>query len=110
MNNESKDTLSIAITGVLTIGRRELEGILAQCFQGSATSITPNLRLPMGEAKPAPMSFTVKQTAELLGVGNETVYRLLKRGLLRSSSALRTKVIPKSEIERFLKETTRSSH
>jgi excisionase family DNA binding protein len=55
------------------------------------------------------MGFTVKQTAVLLGVGNETVYRLLKRGPLRSSSALRTKVIPKSEIERFLKETTRSS-
>lgn len=54
------------------------------------------------------MGYTVKQTAELLGVGNETVYRLLKRGLLRSSSALRTKVIPRTEIERFLKETTRS--
>jgi excisionase family DNA binding protein len=55
------------------------------------------------------MSFTVKQTAELLSVGPETVYRLLKRGLLRSSSVLRTKMIPKVEIERFLKETTRSS-
>jgi excisionase family DNA binding protein len=54
------------------------------------------------------MGFTVKQTAELLGVGDATVYRLLKRGLLRSSSALRTKVIPKLEIDRFLKETTRS--
>lgn len=56
------------------------------------------------------MSFTVKQAAEALGVSNATVYRLLTRGLLRSSSALRTKVIPRTEIERFLKETTRSQY
>lgn len=110
MNAESKDTLTIAISGVLTIGRGELEQMLARFFQSGLASNMPNLKLQLGDGKPAPMSFTVKQTAELLGVGPETVYRLLKRGLLRSSSALRTKVIPKVEIERFLKETTRSSY
>ena len=105
MNNESKDTLTIAITGILTIGRGELEQLLARFFQSS----TPSLK-PLVDGKPAPMGFTVRQRAELLGVGPETVYRSLKRGLLRSSSALRTKVIPKVEIERFLKETTRSSY
>ena|SRR5579859_6141550 len=109
MNNESKDTLTIAITGVLTIGRAELEQLLARLFQSGPGSSTPTLNMAMRDDKPAPMGFTVKQTAELLGVGPETVYRLLKRGLLRSSSALRTKVIPRVEIERFLKETTRSS-
>lgn len=106
MNNESKDTLTIAITGVLTIGRAELEQQLARLFQSSR----PNLKLPLGDGKPAPMGYTVRQTAELLGVGPATVYRLLKRELLRSSSALRTKVIPKVEIERFLNETPRSSY
>ena len=109
MKDESKDTLTIAITGVLTIGRAELEQMLARLFQSGPASSPANLKLQSGDGKPAPMSFTVKQTAELLGVGPETVYRLLKRGLLRSSSALRTKVIPKVEIERFLKETTLSS-
>ena len=110
MITETKDTLTIAITGVLTIGRAELEQFLARFFQSGFASSTANVKLPLGDGKPVPMGFTVKQTAELLGVGPETVYRLLKRGLLRSSSALRTKVIPKVEIERFLKETTRSSY
>jgi|SRR6516164_5441222 excisionase family DNA binding protein len=61
-------------------------------------------------AKTKPMGLTVKQAAEELGVCPETIYRLLKRGMLRSSSALRHKVIPRSEIERFLKDTTHSSH
>ena len=52
----------------------------------------------------------MRETAEVLGVSYITVYRLLKRGLLRGSSALRTKIIPKTEIERFLKETTGSSY
>ncbi len=55
------------------------------------------------------MTYSMKQIAELLGVSYITVHRLLARGLLRSSAALRTKVIPKTETERFPKETTRSS-
>jgi excisionase family DNA binding protein len=51
------------------------------------------------------MAYSVKETAVLLGVSYMTVHRLLKRGLLHSSSALRHKLIPASEIERFLKDT-----
>jgi hypothetical protein len=47
------------------------------------------------------------ETAEILGLSYQTVYRLLQRGLLRSSSALRCKIIAKTEIERFLRETSR---
>src|SRR5947208_881089 len=108
MNNESKDTLRISITGVLTIGKDELEHLLRQFIHTNVPA--PIFKMPMTDAKPVRISYTVKQTAELLGVGNATVYRLLKRGLLRSSSALRTKIIPKSEIDRFLKETTQSDY
>jgi predicted site-specific integrase-resolvase len=45
------------------------------------------------------------ETAKILGVSYVTVHRLLKRGLLRSSSATRTKMIPRKEIERFLATT-----
>jgi len=110
VNTESKDTLSITITAVLTIERSELEHLLARSVPASLEATTPIPALPEGDRKPARMSYSVKQTAELLGVADATVYRLLKRGLLRSSSALRTKIIPKSEIERFLKETTRPSY
>lgn len=45
------------------------------------------------------------EAAEALGVSYITVHRLLKRGLLKSSSALRTKLIPATEIQRFLNAT-----
>jgi DNA-directed RNA polymerase specialized sigma24 family protein len=45
----------------------------------------------------------MQETATILGCSYITVHRLLKRGLLKSSTALRHKLIPASEIERFLK-------
>jgi len=51
------------------------------------------------------LAYTMQETADMLGVSYITVHRLLKRGLLRSSLALRHKLIPASEIERFLKST-----
>lgn len=51
------------------------------------------------------LAFSVREAAKILGISPISVYRLLARGLLRSSSALRHKVIPASEIERFLKAT-----
>jgi len=58
----------------------------------------------MGQPLPR-LAYTMGETAKILGVSYITVHRLLKRGLLRSSSALRHKLIPGSEIERFLKST-----
>lgn len=43
----------------------------------------------------------------MLNVAPISIYRLLQRGLLKSSSALRHKLIPVSEIQRFLAATTR---
>lgn len=51
------------------------------------------------------LAYTMQETADALGVSYLTVHRLIKRGLIRSSSALRHKVIPVTEIQRFLKET-----
>ncbi|HEY5232801.1 MAG TPA: helix-turn-helix domain-containing protein [Verrucomicrobiae bacterium] len=57
-------------------------------------------------ASPVPkLAFSMREAASALGVSYITVHRLLKRGLLKSSSALRTKIISLAEIERFLKET-----
>ena len=47
----------------------------------------------------------MRETAEILGVSYITVHRLVKRGLLKNSKALRNIIIPVSEIERFLKDT-----
>jgi len=58
---------------------------------------------------PARLAFSLKE-ADVLGVSSATMYRLLQRGLLRSSGALRCKLIPKAEVERFLKETTTAAY
>jgi len=52
------------------------------------------------------LAYSMKEAAVALGVSYISIHRLLKRGLLKSSSALRTKVIPATELERFLKATT----
>ena len=51
------------------------------------------------------LAYTMRETAEILGVSYVTVHRLLKRGKLRASDAIRNKVIPKTEIEKFLRES-----
>ena len=51
------------------------------------------------------LAYSMGEAAQVLGVSYITVHRLLKRGLLKSSTALRHKLIPHVEIERFLKAT-----
>ena len=59
------------------------------------------------QQQPVPrLAFTMRETAEILGISYTSVLRLVKRGLLRASTALRHKVISRAEIDRFLKATT----
>ncbi len=51
------------------------------------------------------LTYTMREAAAILGVSYITIHRLLKRGLLRSCNALRHKLIPLTEIERFLEAT-----
>jgi len=53
------------------------------------------------------LAYTLKETAKILGISYITAWRLTKRGLLKASSALRTKIVSASEIERFLKSTSK---
>jgi excisionase family DNA binding protein len=52
------------------------------------------------------LAFSVKETANMLGLSEKTIRRLVARRLLRSSRALRHLLIPRKEIERFLDQTT----
>jgi len=52
------------------------------------------------------LAYTMRETAKILGVSYITIHRLLKRGKLRASDAIRNKIIPRTEIERFLREST----
>ena len=53
--------------------------------------------------------FTVKEVAEAIGTSDKSVRRLQKRAFFKSSSALRTKQIPRSEIERYKAETVQAA-
>ena len=51
------------------------------------------------------LAFSVGETAAMLGVSDKSVRRLIARGLLRPSKALRHILITKKEIVRFLDQT-----
>lgn len=48
------------------------------------------------------LAFSLQETAAMLGLSYITVYRLVQRGKLKTSGPLRTKLITKTEIDRFL--------
>jgi hypothetical protein len=66
----------------------------------------PNVANAVGPRLPR-LAYSMRETAVILGVSYITVHRLVQRGLLKSSTALRHKLIPLFEIERFLKATTK---
>lgn len=71
---------------------------------------------PTGEERPSVardprrwndrLAFSVRETAEILGVSEKTVRRLIDRRLLRVSRALRHILIPKIAITEFLEQTS----
>ena len=63
-------------------------------------SVPPEIR-----HSPERLGYTLQESAMLLGISYPSAWRLWKRGLLKSSKALRKKIIPRAELERFLRET-----
>jgi len=55
---------------------------------------------------PLRLAYSRKETAEILGISAPSIDRLTKRGLLRPSRATRRPLYSKTEIERFLRETS----
>jgi len=49
--------------------------------------------------------FPVSKVAEMFSISQKSVYRLLQRGLLQSSSAFRHKLITRASIEKFISTT-----
>ena len=113
MNNNQKKPLTITVTGIFTIAGEDWEKLIQQSLVAGRTSETlppaRNLKATEGDGKPSRLAFSVKETADILGISQKTVYRLICRGLLNTSLALRTKLIAKSEIEHFLRDTSRET-
>ena len=56
-------------------------------------------------SRPTRLAYSVQEPAQMLGVCDKSVRRLILRGLIRPSRALRHLLIPKDELDRFLRET-----
>ena len=54
---------------------------------------------------PQRLAYSLKETAAMLGICEKSVRRLIYRGLIRPCRALRHILIPRTEIERFLRDT-----
>ena len=54
------------------------------------------------------MFLSVGEVSASFGVSPKSVYRLLERGLLKSSSALRHKLILKSSVDEFVAATVKN--
>lgn len=76
----------------------------ADRFSPKPGALSPASFPPPGQM--ARMAYSIREAAEILGVSEKSVRRLIDRRLLRPSRALRHLLIPKKEIERFLDETT----
>ena len=103
----AENHITIQFTGQFTISCkavRELLGEHEQSFPSQPANQLVQGKLPEQGQVPR-LAYSLGETAELLGVSPSTIRRLLLRGLLRSSNALRTKLIARKEIERFLVES-----
>ena len=109
MSIETNEAVSFTLSGQVTISRAELARMLQMTLTSRPTADGVAQWPPNEAGAPDRLAFSMAETAKILGVSYQTVHRLVQRRLLRSSSALRCKVIAKTESERFLKETSESA-
>jgi excisionase family DNA binding protein len=69
---------------------------------GARSQVNLGDRLP---ANSAALTYSAKEAADLIGISYWTTLRLVKRGKLRAISSIRFKRIPRSEIDRFLRDS-----
>ena len=66
------------------------------------TAIAENESGPAGEQLPR-LAFSLNEFAQMVGISYITAYRLVQRGKLKTCGHLRTKLISRDEVNRFLK-------
>ena len=103
--NTTPITLNLNITGQLTIDPQNLDQLISGLQIRSLNQSGP--AIPTDPKSLPRLAYTTKETAEILGMSPGTIYKLIICGLLKSSCATRNKIISRTEIERFLKETNR---
>jgi excisionase family DNA binding protein len=77
-------------------------------YSGQETSLpSPILKSQTAQSGPQPASlvYTIEEAAAVLNVCTKTIRRLISRRHLTCCKVLRKKLIPREQIERFLKAT-----
>jgi len=77
----------------------------ASTLHGTPTPGTTPVQAGAVAAKPEPLAYDIKQAAAKLNVSTKTIRRLLRRGKLTCCKVLRKILIPKDQIENFMKLT-----
>ncbi|MGO9588209.1 MAG: helix-turn-helix domain-containing protein [Limisphaerales bacterium] len=101
------DQITIQFNGQISISRQSLKMLQVELRPENLPIFPPlpgKINSPENSENKR-LAYTMRETAEIMGVSYITVHRLIKRGLLKNSKVLRNKIIPAAEIERFLKET-----
>lgn len=101
-------SITVQFSGQISISPEKLKMLLSDEIHPEipqGLSVSPEKTNWPENPKNKRLAYTMRETAEILGVSYITVHRLVKRGLLKNSKALRSIIIPAAEIERFLKES-----
>jgi DNA-directed RNA polymerase specialized sigma24 family protein len=101
--NSTDHVLKLQITMPAEIMKSMVDQLASVLVDQLKATFPVSVKQPQQERK---LAYSLKETARLLGISYNSVYRLMQRGLLKSSSALRTKLISEKEILRFLSDTS----
>jgi excisionase family DNA binding protein len=106
-NETSFETIVLKFSGEIHVSREQIQPLLDRFLtKTESPKSAPSVPIPApSKADPfkGRLMFTPKETAEILRISQKSVYRLIARGLLKTSKALRHIKIPKAEIEQFVK-------
>lgn len=105
---QNQDQITIQFNGHISISRQSLKLLLPELRPENSAIIPPSpeiINYLSEKSENKRLAYTMRETAAILGVSYITVHRLIKRGLLKNLNAVRNKIIPAAEIERFLRET-----
>ncbi len=66
---------------------------------------TSKITLPAANSQDARVAYTIRETSKKLGVSTKSIRRMIYRGLLPTSKALRKILIPAQAVDNFMEVT-----
>lgn len=99
MSQEETEFIEAATRFANAIVKKHQAG---QPLAGPATSV---FHIQITTPPPEKLAYNKKEAAEAIGVSERTIDNLIKRKLLKRNGALRHVIVPRAEVERFLRDS-----